>query len=278
MTVREAKKKLIEELEKISDSATFEANELLRTALSSDKNKLIYMSEKQLKSSEQRRLRGYVKKRKKGIPLQYILGEWEFYSLPFYVGRGVLIPRADSELLVDLALEEIPLGRSDVVFDLCAGSGALGISISHHRPETTVIAVEKSRAAFRYLTRNVARNSVTVKPVCDDIFRFKPTEKADIVICNPPYITRDEMLELEPQVKKEPKTALFGGKDGLKFYRFLSESAHRFLKSGGKLILEIGWKQGKEVSELFASAGFTEIEILQDISGNDRVVVATFGR
>lgn len=276
MTVREAKKMLIEKLDNISDSASFEANELLCAALSADKNKMLYMSQNELKPSEQRRLNGYIKKRKKGIPLQYILGEWEFYSLPFYVGRGVLIPRADSELLVDLALEEIPIGEPQIVFDLCSGSGALSVAISHHRPEAKVIAVEKSLKAFRYLTRNIERNAAKVQPIRDDIFKFNPAKKADIVICNPPYITKKEMLGLEPQVKKEPKAALFGGKDGLKFYRFLSESVGRFLKTGGKIILEIGFKQGKAVAELFVSAGFAEVEVLQDISGNDRVVVATF--
>lgn len=274
LTVREAKGWLTEQLALISDAAAFEANELLHAATGAERGALLYRQDQALTMAEQGRLKRLVHKRKKGQPLQYLLGEWEFYSLPFTVGRGVLIPRADSELLVDLALEEIPEGAPGRLYDLCAGSGALGIAMAHHRPTLTVTAVEKSRRAYGYLKKNIEKNGVAVRAIRADLFRWRPEEKADFILCNPPYITAEEMRGLEKEVKKEPSAALFGGKDGLRFYRFLSEQAGSLLKPGGKLWVEIGWAQGEAVFQLFRAAGFSSVEVFRDLAGNDRVVTA----
>ena len=274
LTVRECKEWLIGELQSITDVATFEANELLYAATNTERGALLYRQNVRLTDGEMRRLKRLLYRRKTGQPLQYLLGEWEFYSLPFMVGRGVLIPRADSELLVDLALEEIPTESTARLYDLCAGSGALGIAIAHHRPELSVTAVEKSRKAYGYLQKNIKRNRVSVRAIRADLFRWRPEVRAEYLICNPPYITAEEMQQLEKEVTREPTMALFGGKDGLTFYRFFSTEIDRFLKPGGRLWVEIGWKQGEAVSALFASAGFTGVEVLHDLAGNDRVVTA----
>ncbi len=272
MTVKEKKEYLIRELETVSDSPLFEATELLIDATGLERGRFLYEQSRKLTRSEKATLKRNLAKRKRGIPLQYILREWEFYSLSFKVGRGVLIPRADSELLVDFAIEELNLSDHHTVFDLCAGSGAIGVAIAHNCPEANVTLVEKSRIAFRYLKKNCELNNVKVNLVCADIAAWHPKEKADLVVSNPPYISKDEMKKLQREVKHEPTMALYGGRDGLRFYRLLCNRARDFLNTGGRLMVEIGWKQGEAVSGIFNRYGFDSVEILQDYAGNDRVV------
>jgi release factor glutamine methyltransferase len=276
MTIKEQKEKLISELSLISDSPALEANEIIIYATNLDRSGILYKQGQNLSKSEIKTINRCLLKRKKGIPLQYIIGEWEFYSLPFKVGKGVLIPRADSELLVDLVLEELDKCSEYSVLDLCSGSGALGIAVAKNRNNATVTLVEKSRKAFRYLRENVKLNAANLTAVRGDIFKWKPENAADIVICNPPYITKKEMRSLQKEVKKEPTAALLGGKDGLKFYRLLCNKASAFLKSGGKIFVEIGYEQAEDVIGLFESAGFEKVECFKDLNGNDRVVAATY--
>ena len=276
MTVKEQKEIIVSELELISDSPVFEATEIIIFATDLDRSGILYKQNEKLSAGELRIIKKCVAKRKKGIPLQYILGEWEFYGLPFKVGKGVLIPRADSELLVDLVVEEFDCDGEKYVLDLCSGSGALGIAVAKNCRDAKVTLVEKSRKAFGYLKQNVDLNGVKANSIRADIFKWKPESAADIVICNPPYITKEEMHTLQKEVKREPVAALFGGRDGLKFYRFLSKSAHDFLKVGGKMFVEIGYSQGEEVSDLFKAAGFEQVEVFKDLCGNDRVVSAVF--
>lgn len=272
MTVKEKKEYLVRELETVSDSPLFEATELLIDALGADRGKFLYEQNRRLSKSESLTIKRNLARRKRGIPLQYILREWEFYSLSFKVGRGVLIPRADSEILVDLAIEELHLSDHREVFDLCAGSGALGIAIAHNCPQARVTLVEKSRAAFKYLKKNCELNNTKANLVCGDVETWLPPQKADLIVSNPPYISKEEMKKLQREVKHEPTMALYGGRDGLRFYRILCNRANELLNSGGRLMVEIGWKQGQEVKGIFERYGFESVEILQDYSGNDRVV------
>lgn len=272
MTVKEKKEYLVRELETVSDSPLFEATELLIDALGADRGKFLYEQNRRLSKSESLTIKRNLARRKRGIPLQYILREWEFYSLSFKVGRGVLIPRADSEILVDLAIEELHLSDHREVFDLCAGSGALGIAIAHNCPQARVTLVEKSRAAFKYLKKNCELNNTKANLVCGDVETWSPPQKADLIVSNPPYISKEEMKKLQREVKHEPTMALYGGRDGLRFYRILCNRANELLNSGGRLMVEIGWKQGQEVKGIFERYGFESVEILQDYSGNDRVV------
>lgn len=272
MTVKEQKERLIHQLELISDAPAFEANELIIFALKIDRSKVLYMQNETLTKGQINDIKKCLNKRKKGFPIQYILGEWEFYSLPFKVGRGVLIPRADSELLVDLAIDEIGHGDEKEVFDLCSGSGALGIAVAKECSNASVTLVEKSRKAFDYLKQNVALNKVTVRAERADIFKWQPKKKADLIICNPPYIDIKEMTKLQKEVKNEPTVALYGGRDGLKFYRLLVLRCEELLNKGGRMIVEIGYRQAEKVSSLFEAAGFEQIEVYKDYGGNDRVV------
>lgn len=278
MTVNSIKQNLISQLESVTDSPLFEANELLIAALKIRRSDLAFCGKEKVSKSGQRRINKLLAKRKKGIPLQYILGDWEFYSLPFKVGKGVLIPRADSELLVDLALEQINHSQGKTLFDLCSGSGAIGIAVGKNSPDTSVTLVEKSKKAFKYLTQNIKLNDSTATAVRADIFKWTPAQKADIVLSNPPYVTKSEMKTLQKEVKNEPSLALFGGNDGLKFYKFLTQNADRFLKNGGKLMVEIGAEQGDEVQNLFKANGFDDVQIFKDINQNDRVVLGTYNK
>lgn len=276
MTVNDAKQSLILRLEAITDSPLFEANEIIIAALKINRSDLILCGKNPITKADKRRIDRLFKKRKKGVPLQYLLGEWEFYSLPFKVGQGVLIPRGDTELLVDLALDELEHIKGATVFDLCAGSGAIGIALQKNDPSALVTLVEKSKKAFKYLTQNAALNNSPVKFIRANIFKWRPKHRADMVICNPPYITKNEMKSLQKEVKNEPRLALFGGNDGLKYYKFLTQNAGRFLKSGGKMLVEIGAAQADDVLNLFKANGFEDVKVFKDINQNDRVVLGTF--
>lgn len=276
MTLKERKELLITELEAISDSPAFEANEIIIFATNSDRSGILYKQNENLSFGELKTIKKCLAKRKKGIPLQYILGEWEFYALPFKVGKGVLIPRADSELLADLVIEDISHNENLTLLDLCSGSGALGIAVAKNCPNVMVTLVEKSRRAFGYLKQNVELNAANLTAIRADIFKWKPKNPADIVICNPPYITKLEMQTLQKEVKKEPTAALFGGEDGLKFYRLLCDRAGEFLKKGGKIFVEIGYKQADDVKKMFEASGFEQVEVFKDYGGNDRVVSAIY--
>ncbi len=220
-------------------------------------------------------LEAAVCRREKREPLQYIIGEWEFYGLPFFVGPGVLIPRADTELLADLAIEHICSQKADIsVADLCSGSGALAVAIAHNCPTAEVTAVEISADAFKYLEKNIKRNCVSVTAILGDALEH--CGQHDLVVCNPPYIKTADIDALEPELAHEPKLALDGGEGGIDFYRALAGRAAVLLKSGGVLMAEIGFDEAAEVAEIFCSAGFINVTRKQDYSGNDRVVCGTY--
>lgn len=211
-------------------------------------------------------------KRISGEPLQYLLGEWEFYGLPFYVGEGVLIPRADTETLVDAALEIIgdkPLR----VADLCSGSGAVAIAVAKNS-SARVTALEKSEKAFGYLERNVIRNGADVQCIAGDLFEDLE-ESFDLILSNPPYIASSVVDTLSKEVKKEPRMALDGGTDGLDFYKRLTSYWKTRINAGGSLAVEIGYDQAESVVALFEQNGFEQIRVIKDLSGNNRVIVGT---
>lgn len=215
------------------------------------------------------------KRRLKNEPLQYILGKWEFYSNEFYVGEGVLIPRPETELLVDVAVDTLKNTENPVCFDLCAGSGCIGISVAKAVNNSSVYLLEKSDKAFAYLTKNIAFNSASnCDAVNGDLFEgCKWNIQADLILSNPPYICSDIISTLQPEVQKEPLMALDGGDDGLVFYRALADIWLDSLKTGGTLAVEIGEEQGKTVKCIFNSY-FNEIKVIKDYSGLDRVVLA----
>lgn len=212
-----------------------------------------------------------VRRRLAGEPLQYIFGKWEFYGLPFYVGEGVLIPRPETELLVDIAAKR--LNSSSKALDLFSGSGCVPVSIA----KTTgakCCAVELYDTAFGYLTRNIALNEADVTAVqadaCDGSLFGEM--KFDYISANPPYITEAEMRELPGIVRREPESALYGGTDGLDFYRAFIPVWAKRLAEGGAMAVEIGETQGEAVSAIMRESGLRP-EIIKDYAGLDRVVL-----
>lgn len=213
-----------------------------------------------------------VNRRLAGEPLQYILGEWEFYSLPFKVGPGVLIPRPETELLVDLALEFLKPGENAI--DMCSGSGAIAVALSKNAG-LRVDALEKYPAALDYLRQNVASNNADVNIIEGDIFSFVPDKKYSLILSNPPYIKTGDMASLQKEVQFEPCEALDGGDDGLVFYRRIAQFTE-FLSEHGGIAVECGFNEADDIAEIFSAHGL-EINILRDLSGVQRVVFGTLG-
>lgn len=211
-----------------------------------------------------------LKKRAEHIPLQYIIGETEFMGLTFKVNSNVLIPRQDTETLVEEALKVAKSGMK--VLDMCTGSGCIIISILYHGKDLKGYASDVSRDAVLVAKENAALNHVEVSFEIGDLFE-NIQGRYDIIVSNPPYIRTEEIGKLMPEVQKfEPFGALDGKEDGLFFYRRIIEQAENYLSSEGHLLFEIGFDQGKEVSELMEQAGFKNVRVIKDLAGNDRVV------
>ncbi len=209
-----------------------------------------------------------LKKRVSGVPFSYITGEKEFMKLMFSVNENVLIPRAETELLVEEALKY----NAKNVLDMCTGSGCIAISIAFYNKEAKVTAVDISQEALEIAQKNAIKNGVNIKFVCSNLFA-DITEKYDIIISNPPYIETEVINTLDVEVRKEPHIALDGGGDGLYFYREICENAHKYLNENGVLMFEIGYNQGIAVSEILKNNFYKNIRIVKDLSGNDRVCI-----
>lgn len=210
---------------------------------------------------------------KNGEPLQYVIGKWDFYESEFFVGKGVLIPRPETEELTQHVINEAKLLDKPIIFDLCAGSGCIGISIAKAVPNAEVYCVEKSGEALFYLVKN-AQGVENVKVVQGDVFFPTELPKADIIVSNPPYIKACDIANLQREVLKEPEMALNGGEDGLDFYRAISEKWKFCLLPNGSIFYEIGEDQGDAVSQILADNGYKNIEIIKDMYGKDRIAKA----
>ncbi|MCD7872951.1 MAG: peptide chain release factor N(5)-glutamine methyltransferase [Clostridiales bacterium] len=211
---------------------------------------------------------------KSGEPLQYVIGKWDFYNYEFYVGSGVLIPRPETEELTKLVINYAKNIDFPIIYDLCAGSGCIGISVAREVPKSKVYCVEISDEALFYLNKNSAFDN-NVFPVKQDVNLFPEiNETADIIVSNPPYIKTSELKNLQAEVGKEPVSALDGGESGLNFYYSISENWKYALKPGGMIFFEIGNEQGKDVGNILSSNGFSDVKILKDIYGNNRIVSA----
>lgn len=218
-----------------------------------------------------------VGRRLMGEPLQYILGEWEFYGYPFKVGKGVLIPRDDTEVLLRNCLDYLKDKPGAKVLDLCSGSGALAVVIAKER-DCEVIAVEKSAYALPYLMENIKLNKADVAVVADDILKCQdgfPNGYFDLILSNPPYIITDEIDKLQKEISFEPRMALDGGEDGYTFYRHIIRAWRSKLKPGGRLALELGEGQYETVKAMMLAADFNDINPELDLGGIQRVVFGT---
>lgn len=257
-----------------------EAELLLAQLINFSRAKLLAYPEKIITKDQALEFREIVKLRKEGEPLQYILGREDFMALDFKVTKDVLIPRSDTEIMVEKVIEYIK-NSSQIghVLDLCTGSGAIAISLAYYLPEIKLTAVDISEEALVIARLNAQANGVEDKInfYQGDLFAaLEENMKYNIIVSNPPYITSSEMEGLPVDVQKEPHLALWGGFDGLDFYRKIIKQAPDFLETGGRLFVEIGSKQGQEVSCLFKENAFTNIEVIKDWNNLDRVVSGTY--
>lgn len=230
---------------------------------------LAYPEEELGKEAESRFLEA-LERRERRIPLQHITGEQEFMGLSFLVNDQVLIPRQDTEILVEQALKYLKPGMR--FLDLCTGSGCILLSLLHFCPGAEGTGADLSPSALEMAERNRKRLSLPAKLIQSDLFE-KIEGSFDLIVSNPPYIRRDEIPGLMEEVRlHEPLMALDGHGDGLYFYRKIAEQSPRYLRAGGLLCLEIGCDQAESVSGLLRESGFVEIEIIRDLAGLDRVV------
>lgn len=226
-------------------------------------------------------LEGYLSRRLRGEPVAYISGIWEFYGVPLEITPDVLIPRADTEVLVDKALELTrQRNAAPRVLDLCCGSGCIGLAIAHTLPESRVVMLDLSRKALEVTRRNIRANGLSARAVCIEGDALIPPAdnlgSFDLILSNPPYIASGEIKTLDISVRDfEPHSALDGGEDGLMFYRFIAKEWKRALRIGGWLIFEVGETQAAEVQKIMRLEGFKNVDCAKDSAGIDRVV---FGR
>lgn len=223
------------------------------------------------------KIKEIISKREKNIPLQYILGMWDFMGFKFKVGEGVLIPREDTSVLVKESFKILSKKISPQIADLCSGSGCISVALDkklNNNPK--IYAFEISKKAFEYLKENIKINKSNVVPVNADIFEVYKNfddESLDAVISNPPYIKNSEIEKLEEEVKKEPILALDGGKDGLEFYKKICKFWFCKLKIGGIMAFEVGYEQFEDVKKIMQVHGFKGIKGAKDINGITRVVI-----
>ena len=211
-----------------------------------------------------------LKKRAEHVPLQYIVGETEFMGLKFKVNSNVLIPRQDTETLVEEALKVVKQGMR--ILDLCTGSGCIIISILHNVTDVEGYAIDISKQALNVAKENAKLNDVSVMFERSDLFD-NVTGTFDIIVSNPPYIRTEEIVKLMPEVQTfEPMEALDGKEDGLYFYREIVAKCKDYLNPDGRILFEIGYDQGEDVSALLSEAGFKDVRVIKDLAHNDRVV------
>ncbi len=220
----------------------------------------------------------YTARRLRGEPVAYITGTWEFYGLPIITTPDVLIPRVDTEVLVDTAIELLMGRKMDArILDLCCGSGCITCAIGHEMPATRFVSIDISANALEICRRNAAANRVISRVICmqADALATPPLGigEFDMIVANPPYIATGEISKLDPSVKDyEPVWALDGGADGLKFYKGIIKYWKSLLRVGGHLIFEVGEGQADAVLDMLNSAGFESTGVKQDTLGIDRVV------
>ena len=262
------------------DAATLEARELVCFGTGKTRDELNRDGRLYASPEIERRVRGLVERHLAGEPVAYLIGEWEFYGLPLDISREVLIPRPDTEVLVDQALEYIkPLGECRVL-DLCAGSGCIGLAIASQAPQAHVVLGEYFDGPLRICRQNIRRNNLSGHVVPMQVDALGSPERAlgefDCIVSNPPYIPCADIDTLDESVKDyEPHTALDGGEDGLDFYRNISEKWKDALVPGGKLYFEVGIGQADSVLRIMRSQGFGDVQVVKDLAGIPRVVFGT---
>ena len=260
------------------DTYILDTQLLLGKVLGKDKLYLITNKEEEVSKFKEREFYSLIEKRKNKMPISYILKTTEFMGFDFYVEEGVLIPRGDTEVLVEEVLKYIGEEEAISICDLCCGSGAIGISIAHFRENTKVDLIDYYDVPEKVTKRNIVKQKLSnrAKFIKSDLLNevINQQKKYDILVSNPPYIKEEVIDTLMEDVKDyEPHTALSGGNDGLDFYRRIVDDSDKILKENGILAFEIGHDQGEEVSNLMIEKGYKNVRVVKDLAGLDRVVI-----
>ena len=263
------------------EQAQLEARELL--CFAADKTREQFLRDLQLYASDAvcARFRELLSRRLAGEPVAYIIGEWEFYGLTLDICRDVLIPRPDTETVVERALAYLGEKEGPVrILDLCAGSGCIGLALAHHYPASTVVLADWSEDVLRVSRQNIRRCGMSgqVSTARVNAMEAPPAllSEFDLIVCNPPYIPTGDLEGLDRSVKAyEPHMALDGGEDGLDFYRAIAQKWKIALNAGGKLIFEIGYDQAPDVEAIMSANGYTDIQSTKDPGDHWRVVEGT---
>lgn len=279
MQVKEILKNSIQLLNRNNiENPALKARIILANVLEITKEQLIVHDLQELSNAEEQEYNLLIKELIDGKPLQYITNYKEFMKLDFYVDENVLIPRADTEILVEEVINicNQNVNKAYEILDLCAGSGAIGISIAKNINKATILETDISTNALKIARKNAIANGVYEKMnfMCSDMFQ-KIQGKFDIIVSNPPYIRTKVIKLLDKEVQNEPHIALDGGEDGLHFYRIIVDNAYKYLKTAGYICLEIGYDQKEQVIELLKKSNkYTNINSKKDLYGNDRIIIA----
>ena len=261
------------------EEAALDARLLLEAVCGTDRNDLLVHGEQPVSPEAEEKYLNWIRQRAEHIPLQQLTGEQDFMGLTFSVNEHVLIPRQDTEILVEEVLKELHDGMR--VLDMCTGSGCILLSLLHYSNDCEGLGVDLSAEALEVAGRNVLKVLTPEKAEHAHFLQSNLFEKVEgkfeIIVSNPPYIASAEVEKLMPEVRDhEPRMALDGTEDGLYFYRRIIEEAGKHLVSSGMLFFEIGYDQGQAVSELMRTEGHCDVQVVQDYAGLDRVVLGTY--
>lgn len=256
------------------ESPKLKARLLLQYILDKPRQYIIVYDNKEIDKQQQWQYFVNIEKLTKGVPLQHITHRQEFMKMDFFVDENVLIPRPDTEILVEEVIKIAQKYNLPRILDLCTGSGAIAISLKKFVPNADITAVDISEKALEIAQRNAKKLETKINFLKSDLFDKLDNRKFDIIVSNPPYIRKDEIKKLSEEVQKEPKIALDGGEDGLDFYRIITEQAINYLKTGSFLCFEIGYNQKNDVIKIIEDEqNYKNTYCKKDLYGNDRIII-----
>ena len=251
-----------------------DAEWMLESVSGLDRMQMKWNQETELTPEQEQRFSSLLLSRANREPVQYLLGEQYFYGLRFQVTPDVLIPRQETEELCEWGLKFLKKHPAPRALDLCTGSGAIAVTLKHRCLRAEVTASDLSEGALKVAQKNALANGVNVRFLKGDLWEPLRGVTFDLILSNPPYIPTQDCETLQPEVMREPRMALDGGKDGLDFYRRIADGAREHLNPGGMIAVELGVGEAEDVAELFRRAGLADVEIRKDLYGVERMVGA----
>ncbi len=275
MTYNEFKTQTLSKFDGLIENAKSEVDTIILHFSGMKRNELLLNRTNEIPKDILDKLNDAISRRLNREPLQYIIGEWEFFGLRMFCGKGCLIPRPETEMLAEIAIKNLPRGGK--LLDLCTGSGCISVAVLNNRPDVSAVAVDISEQALEYAKKNASYHGISkerLKFVQADIYEYEPNFLPDLIVSNPPYIKSQDIETLSEEVKHEPILALDGGHDGLDYYKLIAKFfSKKHLNEGGYCAVEVGYDIAEEVSAIFRSQKF-ETVLLRDNFEVDRVCLA----